>query len=162
MKVFFWGKIIVIKQLKIFLLIVLPLPAVADFSIDSPLSFGEIAITSNNTVSTLSVSRGGAALSTGSIYIIHPGSPGVFTFSGIAPFTVASLSVDLPAFSTMGYPNTAQFEMSSVDIPSSINLGPTGSAQFKMGGTMRTSGNPAKSYYSGVDYVIYLNLNITY
>lgn len=150
------------KTISLLLIIGLPMPVAAEFTIDNPLSFGEIAIASNASVSTVSVSRSGAVLSTNRIYIIRPGTPGVFTLSNFPPYTIANLSVDLPAYSAMMYPNTAQFTMTAVDIPSSINLNAAGSAQFKMGGTLSTSGDPAKNYYSGADYVIYLNLNIIY
>ena len=150
------------KYINLLLLLGLSTPVVAEFSIDNPLSFGEIAIVSNASVSTVSISRNGAALSTNRIYIIRPGSPGVFTLSNFPPFTVATLSIDLPAYSAMSYPNTAQFTMTAVDMPSSINMNAAGSAQFKMGGTLSTSGNPTKNYYSGADYVLYLNLNIIY
>jgi len=150
------------KHIKILFLLGLSIPATAEFSIDSPLNFGEIAITSNATVSTLSISRNGNTVSNNYIYIIHPGSPGVYTLYNLPPFTVANLSVDLPAQSAMNYPNTAQFTMTAVDIPSSISMSAAGSAQFKIGGTLSTSGNPAKNYYSGANYVIYLNVNISY
>lgn len=146
-----------------FLLLFFPAHFVAaDFIVDNPLKFGEIAIRSNAIVSTVSISRTGSQISTGHIFVIHPGEPGVFTLVDFPPFAVVNLSVDLPAFSNMSYPNTAQFEISAVDIPSSVNLGGTGSAQFKMGGTLRTSGNPANNYHSGADYLLFLNLNIDY
>lgn len=150
------------KYLNLLLLVGIALPVAADFTIDNPLSFGEIAVTSNTSVSTVSISRSGSAVSTNKIYIIHPGSPGIFTLSNFPPYTIANLSVDLPAYSAMTYPNTAQFTMTAIDIPSSVNMNAAGSAQFKMGGTLSTSGDPAKNYYSGADYVIYLNLNINY
>lgn len=150
------------KTINLLLLTALSIPVAADFTIDNPLSFGEIAVTSNASVSTVSISRSGSALSTNKIYIIRPGSPGVFTLSNYPPYTIANLTVDLPAYSAMMYPNTAQFTMTAVDIPSSVNMNAAGSAQFKMGGTLSTSGDPSKNYYSGADYVIYLNLNIIY
>jgi hypothetical protein len=134
----------------------------ADFSIDVPFSFGEIAVRNNSSVSTVTISRHGIQQSTNQILILKTGAPGVFTVSGLHPYTIINLSVDLPAHSAMPYPNTAQFELTSVDIPSSVNLGPTGSAQFKMGGTLSTSGNPSEHYYSGGQYVIYVNLNLDY
>jgi hypothetical protein len=153
---------VVAKYIYVLLLIGLSVPVAAEFTIDNPLSFGEIAVTSNASVSTVSISRSGSALSTNKIYIIRPGSPGVFTLSNFPPYTIANLSVDLPAYSAMMYPNTAQFTMTAVDIPSSVNMNAAGNAQFKMGGTLSTSGDPTKNYYSGADYVIYLNLNIIY
>ena len=140
----------------------LSIPLAADFSIDVPFNFGEIAIRNNNSVSTVTLSRNGIQHATNQILILKTGTPGVFTISGLPPYTIINLSVDLPAYSAMSYPNTAQFEMTSVDIPSSINLGPTGAAQFKIGGTLRTSGNSSENYYSGGNYVIYLNLNLDY
>jgi len=146
----------------IFLLLVISPPLIADFAVDSPLNFGEIAVRSNDIVSTVSITRNSTQQSTNHIFVLTPGSPGVFTLTDLPPFTVANLSVDLPAVSAMGYPDTAQFEITAVDIPTSVNLGPSGSAQFKMGGTLSTSGNPATNYYSGAAYLIFINLNIDY
>lgn len=148
----------------IFLITSLPLsvPVIADFITDQPLHFGEIAITSNASVSTVSISRNGAQQITNHIFLIKPGSPGVFTLSDFAPYTTVNLSVELPATSSMAYPQTAQFTVTAVDIPSSVNLGPSGSTQFKMGGTLSTSGNPANNYYSGADYLVFLNINLDY
>lgn len=137
-------------------------PCIADFTVDTPLDFGEIAVRNNNVVSTLIVARNGAVQSTNEIFIIKPGTPGVFSLSNFPPYTNVQLSVDLPAYSAMAYPNTAQFSISAVDMPTSLNLGATGSGQFKIGATLNTSGNPAQNYYSGADYLIYLNLNIDY
>jgi hypothetical protein len=136
--------------------------AFAEFDTDSPLSFGEIAIRHNNSVSTTTMSRNGMQTSTNQIYIIRPGTPGIYTLSGLPPYTTVNLSVDLPAYSAMAYPGTAQFQINAVDIPSSINMGNTGVAQFRLGATLSTSGNPAENYYSGADYTVFLNLNLVY
>ena len=154
---------VLMKSKAILLLLLLPsLTVLADFNIDSPLSFGEIAILHNNSVSTTSITRLGSQSSTNQIYIIRSGTPGVFTLSGLPTFTTLNLSVDLPAYSAMAYPGTAQFQITAVDIPSSVMTGSTGSALFRMGATLSTSGNPAENYYSGADYVVYLNLTIVY
>ncbi|HEY0893330.1 MAG TPA: DUF4402 domain-containing protein [Cellvibrio sp.] len=144
------------------LLVVLPSCAKADFTIDAPLNFGEIAVRSNDSVSTVTVYRNGAYLSTNHIFIITPGSPGVFTVSNIAPYSNVNITADVPASSSSPYPNTAQFTLTAVDLPSAINTGASGSAQFKMGGTLSTSGNPAKNYYSGANYLIYVTINLSY
>jgi hypothetical protein len=136
--------------------------AVADFNVDIPLSFGEIAVLNNNSVSTTTISRLGSQTSTNQIYIIRSGTPGVYTLSGFQTFLNINLSVTLPAYSAMPYPGTAQFNVSAVDMPSVVNTGSSGSAQFRMGATLSTSGNPAQNYYSGADYVVYLNLDIVY
>lgn len=150
------------NSVKLLLLLGLPMPCLADLIVDNPLSFGEIAITGNASVSTVTITRSGGALSTNNIYIIRPGSPGVYTLSNLPPYVVANLSVDLPAYSAMTYPNTAQFTMTAIDVPATVNVNAAGSAQFKMGGTLSTSGEGTKNYYSGADYFIYLNLNIIY
>ena len=140
----------------------LSVPLAADFHVDTPLSFGEIVVRSNNTVSTITMQRSGAFTSTNHILTVKPGTPGVFTINGLAPYTTVNLTVDLPASSSMNYPQTAQFTITAVDIPSTVNLGPSGSTQFKMGATLSTSGNPAQQYYSGAEYLIFLNLNLDY
>ncbi len=150
------------KQNWVFGLIFASASAAADFIIDRPLDFGEIAVRSNTLVSTVSVYRNGSTQSTNHIFIIKPGSPGAFTLTDFPPYTTVNLSVDLPATSSMAYPQTAQFSLTSVDIPSAINLGANGRGQFTLGGTLSTSGNPANNYYSGASYTIYLNINLDY
>lgn len=135
---------------------------IAGFITDSPLSFGEIAIRSNSIVSSTTITRFGNQSSTNQILIIRPGSPGIYTMDGLPLFTTVNLSVDLPAFSAMPYPGTAQFRISAVDLPSSLNSGNNGVVQFRMGATLNTSGNNAENYISGADYVIYLNLNVDF
>jgi len=143
-------------------LLTLSAPLAADLNVDIPISFGEIVVRGNNSVSTITVHRNGAFQSTNQILIIKPGTPGVFTLNGLPPYTTINLSVDLPASSSMNYPQTAQFTITAVDMPSAVNLGPAGSTQFKMGATLSTSGNPANQYYSGAEYLIFLNLNLDY
>jgi hypothetical protein len=143
-------------------LLTLSAPLAADLDIATPLSFGEIVVRSNNVVSTVTIHRNGTTQSTNHILIVKPGAPGLFTLSGLAPYTNVNLSVDLPASSSMNFPQTAQFTITAVDIPSAVNVGPTGSTQFKMGATLSTSGNPANQYYSGAEYLIFLNLNLDY
>jgi hypothetical protein len=150
------------KKYWFYLLILFVAPAMAEFTIDTPLHFGEIAIRNNNSVSTVSILRDGTQQSTNQIYIVKPGSPGVFTLSNYPPYTNINLSVDLPATSNMSYPQTAQFSITSVDLPSSINTGSLGIAQFKMGAILSTSGNGTRQYYSGATYQIYLHLNLDY
>lgn len=150
------------KQVGVLSLLLLSAPLAADFNVDTPLSFGEIVVRSNNSVSTVTVQRNGAFQSTNHILIIKPGTPGVFTINGLPPYTTINLSADLPASSAMNFPQTAQFTITAVDMPSAVNLGPTGSTQFKMGATLSTSGNPANQYYSGAEYLIFLNLNLDY
>lgn len=150
------------KSLFVLSFVFLPLFAKADFIVDAPLNFGEIAIRSNDSVSTVTVYRNGAYQSTNHIFIITPGSPGVFTISNIAPYSNVNLTADVPASSSALYPNTAQFTLTAVDLPSAINTGASGNAQFKMGGTLSTSGNPAKNYYSGANYLIYVTINLSY
>jgi hypothetical protein len=137
-------------------------PVLADFTIDNPLNFGEIAVNGNDVVSRTQLSRNGTQVSNNRIYILKAGSPGVFTLSAMPPYTTVNLSADLPATSAMAYPDTAQFSITAVDLPSAVNTGASGSVQFKMGGTLSTSGNPANNYYSGAEYLIFLNLNLDY
>jgi hypothetical protein len=154
--------IILKRQSLALCLLTLSAPLAADLNVDTPLSFGEIVVRSNTSASTVTVHRNGAFQSTNHILIIKPGTPGVFTIDGLPPYTTINLSVDLPASSSMNYPQTAQFTITAVDIPSTVNLGPAGSTQFKMGATLTTSGNPVNQYYSGAEYLIFLNLNLDY
>ncbi|QBL09936.1 DUF4402 domain-containing protein [Rheinheimera sp. D18] len=151
-----------IKYLLVVACCLLSQPTWAAFLIDSPLSFGEIAIRNNNSVSSTTITRNGKQTSTNQIYVIKPGTPGVYTLNGMAAYTLVNLSVNLPAWSAMPYPSTAQFEISAVDIPSVVNVNSSGAVQFRIGATLRTSGNPVFNYVSNATYVVYLNLNLDY
>jgi hypothetical protein len=134
----------------------------AEFIVESPLDFGDIAVRSNTSVSTVRLERSGAQTSTNDIIIVKPGSPAVFTLANMPGYTTINLTADIPAVSRVAYPNAAQFSITAIDLPSSINTGPTGTVQFKMGGTLSTSGDPSKHYYDGAQYEIYINLNLDY
>ncbi|WP_102795100.1 hypothetical protein [Bowmanella denitrificans] len=133
----------------------------ADLLTDANFYFGRIAITNNSIVSTTTVPVNGNQTSTNHILVIEPGQPGVYTLTDLPPFANVSVSADVPAFSSSPLPGTEQFTITAVDIPSTLKADATGSVQFKMGGTIATSGTGG-SYVSPADYMIVININITY
>ena len=148
---------------KVFVLIssVVCAKAHAALLVDNDLSFGKIAISNNNVVSSVQVSRDGKSAATGKIYILEIGKPGVYTLTEFPPYALVSLSADVPAFSSSTIPGTQQFTISSVDMPDTINVGGDGSVQFKVGGVLQTSG-VGGTYLGPATYQIYLNIDITY
>lgn len=136
-------------------------PLAAELHIDTPLSFGEIAIRNNNTVSTVSISRNGNQTSTSQIFIVKPGTPGVYTLSGMPPYTTINLSAQVPILSAATFPG-ARFSITAIDMPASVRTDATGSAQFRMGATLSTSGNPAEHYQSVASYLLFIDLDLAY
>lgn len=149
------------KTVAIIILAVFTTKAAAELSIDSPLSFGEIAVRHNNGVSTTSITRLGAQSSTHQILIIRPGTPGVYTLSELPPYTTINLSAPVPVSSEATHPG-ARFSVSAIDIPASVRTDATGSVQFRMGATLSTSGNPAENYQSVADYLVFINIDLAY
>lgn len=136
-------------------------PLSAELNVDTPLNFGEIAVRDNNTVSTVSISRNGNQTSTNQIFIIKPGTPGVYTLSGLPPFATINLSVQLPILSAATFPG-ARFSITAIDMPASVRTDATGSVQFRMGATLSTSGDPAENYQSVADYLVFINIDLAY
>lgn len=135
--------------------------ASADLSIDSPLSFGEISVRHNSGVSSTSVTRLGAQSSSHQIRVIRTGTPGIYTLSGLPPYTTINLAAPVPVLSEATYPG-ARFSIDAVDIPSSVRTDASGSVQFRVGATLSTSGDPAENYQSAADYLIFVNIDMTY
>jgi len=133
----------------------------ADLDTDMPLNFGTVAITANDIVSSTRIRPNGEQTSTNRMWIIAPGAPGVYTISGLAPFTTVSLVVDIPETSAELYPDTAQFTVSAVELPTTVKMDASGQSQFTMGATLETSGNVYESYYNAL-YRIFLNITLTY
>jgi hypothetical protein len=162
---FFGGSVLMLMFKRIIFtsisVVVFSLKVPAALLIDNDLSFGKIAVTNNNIVSSVQVSRNGASAAMGNIYILEIGKPGVYTLTEFPPFALVSLSAALPAFSSSTIPGTQQFTLSSVDMPDTINVGADGSAQFKIGGVLQTSG-VGGTYISPATYQIDLNIDITY
>ncbi|HEY7885068.1 MAG TPA: DUF4402 domain-containing protein [Cellvibrionaceae bacterium] len=150
------------KSIIIIILCVFSANARADLSIDSPLSFGEITVRNNNSVSSTTITRAGAQSSTGQILVIKPGTPGVYTLSGLPAYTNVNLSLDIPVSSSMSYADTAQFTITAIDLADTVRTDGNGTVQFRMGGTLSTSGNPAENYFSGAEYIIFMNIDMAY
>lgn len=149
------------KTLAIAVLLLLTTSASAELFIDSPLSFGEISLRHNNGVSTTSITRLGAQSSTHQIRIIRPGTPGIYTLTGLPPYTTISISAPVPVISEATHPG-ARFSISNIDLPSSVRSDGNGSAQFRMGATLSTSGDPAEHYQSVADYMLFINIDLAY
>lgn len=114
--------------------------AQAELLIESELNFGRIAVTSNDAISSVQISRNGRSRSTNHIHILKKGTPGVYTFTDLPPYTVVSLNADVPAYSASTMPGSQQFILRAVDMPSSIKSNAAGTAQFSVGGILETSG----------------------
>lgn len=133
----------------------------ADLLIDTPLTFGRMAISDNNQVSSTTLTRNGNQSYTGRILVIEKGTPGAYTLTGLPAFTTLSLTPSLPAYSALTIPGSAQFVITALDYPSTVKADINGDAQFTLGGTLSTSGN-GQPYLGPADYQIMLNIDISY
>ncbi|MCV2885897.1 DUF4402 domain-containing protein [Aestuariibacter sp. AA17] len=143
------------------LAILTPPSSHADLVTEQAFSFGKISIIDNSVVSTVQLSSSGRASSTNNIYILELGTPGVYTLTDLPPFTVVTLSANLPAYSASTLPSTQQFAISSVDMPATIKADAAGSAQFRVGGVLETSGLGGQ-YIGPATYQIMLPIEVTY
>lgn len=133
----------------------------AALQIDNAFDFGTLAVTSNASVSSVQMFRSGKTSSSGYVHILQFGQPGVYTLNGFPPFTLVSMSADLPAYSVSPIPNTQQFIISALDMVDTLQLDGSGSGQFKLGGVLQTSGLGG-TYVGPATYQISLNITITY
>lgn len=133
----------------------------ADIVVEQPLNFGKIAISSNSFVSTTTLRRNGSQSSTDKIYVVEKGSPAILSFSNFSPFITLSIDENTPVSSSMAYPGTQQFTVTTLDIPPQVKMDSSGMGSLLFGGTLATSGLGG-TYYADVPYVIYIDLEFSY
>ncbi|MBT1065217.1 DUF4402 domain-containing protein [Bowmanella sp. Y26] len=133
----------------------------ADLLIDTPFTFGRLAISDNSQVSSTTLARNGNQSYTGRLLVIEKGTPGTYTLTELPPFTSFSLTPSLPAYSSVAIPGSAQFVITALDIPPTVKADINGDAQFTIGGTLTTSGN-GQPYLGPADYQIMLDIEISY
>lgn len=131
------------------------------FTREVDLYFGELAITSNASVSSTTIRRNGTTSNTGTIFVIAVGNPGEYTISGATPFVALNLSIPLPVDSSATFPGTQQLRLSAVDMPSVVTPNTSGEVTFKIGGTLQTSGNGG-TYLNPATYPFIIPLDVTF
>jgi len=131
------------------------------FTREVDLHFGELAITSNASVSSTTIRRNGTTSNTGTIFVIANGTPGEYTISGATPFVALNLSITLPVDSSAAFSGTEQLRLSAVDMPSVVTPNSNGEVTFKIGGTLQTSGNGG-TYLNPATYPFIIPLDVTY
>jgi hypothetical protein len=136
-------------------------PVYADIVIEQPLSFGKIALSSNSSVSTTTVRRNGTQSSTNKLYVVERGAPAMLSFSNFPPYVNLVISAALPVSSSMVYPGTQQFSITSLDMPNQVKMDASGMGSLLIGGTLATSGLGGV-YYNNAPYIIYIDIEFTY
>lgn len=131
------------------------------FTREVDLYFGELAITSNASVSSTTIRRNGTTSNTGTIFVIAVGAPGEYTISGATPFVALNLSISLPVDSSATFPGTEQLRLSAVDMPNVVTPNNSGEVTFKIGGTLQTSGNGG-TYLNQATYPFIIPLDVTF
>lgn len=150
-----------VKYLVISPFFLLSSPSLAyDFITDNTLNFGRLAIPRNDVITTVTVTRTGRSWSTGSIYILEPGSPGEHTITGLAPYTSVSLTVTLPVESVDTFGGAA-LRITDIEMQRSGNADINGEFSFFMGATLSTTGS-GNAYISGATHNFYIPLEITF
>lgn len=131
-----------------------------DFITDNELSFGLLAIPKNNNISSVIVTRSGRTSSTGSIFILEPGTPGEHTITGLAPYTYVNLSVSTPVEPIDTYSGPT-LRITAIEMQSAGNANANGELSFFMGATLSTSGD-GNAYLSGATYNFRIPIEITF
>jgi len=126
-----------------FVLAMLTFPVSAQPEIEEliVLNFGTLAITGNDSVSTLELPRSGRNLSvSGSLVIVEVGTPGRYLLTGFPPNT--NIDIDL-SDATLSAGGTGIPELLDVDRydASSVFTNELGEAEMQLGASFSTSGN---------------------
>jgi len=124
-----------------------------------PLDFGQIAITSNASVSELTMDHLGNLNFDEHIRIMSRGEPGIYLASGFAGNV--QLFVTALVQNRVMNPGVVSGEfvsLTALDTPVSINTRPDGTAEIPVGGTIATSGSGSMAF---ADAVYVSNIQVT-
>lgn len=124
------------------------------------LHFGELAVTSTNVVSSVTVPIAGPSWSDGAIHILKPGQSGLFRVTGLTPYRFVRLTPLMPQLADPVMTSDG-FELTSVDMPSVLNTDANGTITFPIGGVIRTQTITGEGYFN-TEYHIYLTISIDY
>ncbi|MFT6268455.1 MAG: hypothetical protein ACJAVV_001265 [Alphaproteobacteria bacterium] len=133
--------------------------AKADIVQITPIDFGEIAIISNNAVSTLSMDYLGNLSFSNAIRIIRPGSPGEYLVTGFAGNVELSITTQiLGAVMNPGQVSPEYPTLASLSAPATIRTESDGTAVIYLGGSIQTSGSGNNGF---VDATYTASLQVT-
>ncbi|WP_396621832.1 DUF4402 domain-containing protein [Marinobacter sp. W-8] len=105
------------------------------------LSFGTVAITGNNSISTLELPRSGRNLViTGNLIAVENGEPGRYRLTGFPPNTSVDIEVDSASMTAGGTGIPEPITVHNFDI-ASVFTNDLGEAEFQLGASFSTSGN---------------------
>lgn len=123
------------------------------------LDFGRFAIGSNSLVSTLSVPADGTPpRPTGTIYIIEPGSRGIYQLSGYPPETALTITISASGMTTVNQRGAESFSINNIDSALIVMSSTTGSATLYLGATLQSSGSGTG--YANLDYRATINVTV--
>lgn len=126
------------------------------------LSFGSIAVISNNTREFIRINHNGIVSSSSSVMIVSPPSTGEFILTNFPPnqrLFISGQSLLPSSISTRYSPE--QFSLTNIDVPSVIFSDVNGSAILPVGGTLSTSGSGNNTYID-TDYTIQYQITVNY
>lgn len=136
-------------------------PVYADALFVEHLSFGTVAVGSNHSVSTITVTTAGNMVTTGSAYVLAEGHPAELELSDLPARKELTLTATLPtSLIRVGGGTTNYFNLSAISLPSRVVTDGTGYALVPIGGTLATSGN-SQTYLDGL-YRWSLEITVTY
>lgn len=137
-------------------------PVIADVVEARSLSFGSIAIISNNSQEFVRISHTGNVSTSTHVMVVTPPITGEFILSNFPANQRLSISGQaiLPSSISSQY-SSEQFSLTDVDVPSAIFSDTSGSAILPIGGTLSTSGSGSNSYID-TDYTIRYQISINY
>lgn len=136
--------------------------AMADIVEVRSLSFGSIAVISNDTQEFVRVSHSGTVSTSTHVMVVSPPTTGEFILSNFPANQRLNISGQalLPSSTSVQY-SSEQFSLTDVDVPSVIFSDASGSALLPVGGTLSTSGSGNNAYID-TDYTIRYQITINY
>lgn len=136
--------------------------AKADITEITPIDFGEIAITNNDVVSSLTIDYLGNISYSNEIRVIRQGSPGEYLATGFAGNLELSITTQIlggvmnPGQVSPEYPT-----LTSLSAPATIRTEPDGTALIYVGGTIQTSGSGNNGFIDA-SYVASIRVTINF
>jgi hypothetical protein len=111
------------------------------------LDLGTVVVANNNSISTISIDKEGNYRTTGGIYVIKPGEPGIFEVSGFLGNQGLNITITAGqgATSTVEF-SPEQFTVQSYETVDFIKTNALGVATFMVGAVFATSGNSSTNF----------------
>ncbi|TPE54518.1 DUF4402 domain-containing protein [Maribrevibacterium harenarium] len=133
----------------------------ADITEVTPLSFGTIAVTRNQSVEYVAIDYNGNVSRSSGIHVISAPQVGEYTLSNYPANQLVFLSAtSVQATSNSVMISPEQFRLTATSIPNSLTTDGSGNGSFYVGGTLSTSGSGSTVFVDTtyrINYLISVN-----